>query len=148
MSFLNKLKEDVFASLKSGEKDKAGILQLAVSAIKNESIAKGKELDETEELLVLRKEAKKIQDSIEQYSAAGRNDLAETEKSQLEVIKSYLPADMSVEDVEKVVKEEIDSMGANSMRDMGRVMGSVMKRLQGQVDGNIVKEIVQKNLPQ
>lgn len=125
---------------------KMDILKMALATIKNEQIAKEDELTDEDVERILRKEVKKIEDSIEQFGKMGRDDLLEKEEKQLKSLQEYLPELMSEADVEKIVKEKISQVGAQGMSDMGKVMGVVMKEVSGKADGNLVKEIVQKSL--
>ena len=143
MSLLETLRKDMFSFSKNGEKDKAGILGMAIAEIKNAQINSEKELTEEDIIAVLRKEVKKVNDSIEQYTQMGREDLVEQETVQLDTLNVYLPQLMSKEEIEKVVKSKMEELGVSSMQDMGRLMGTVMKELQGKADGSQVKEVVQ-----
>jgi len=131
---------------KEGQTSKADILKMSLAEIKNTEISSDKELTDQDVELLLRKEVKKIQDSIAQYTEMGRTDLVENEKSQLEVLNKYLPELMGEEEVEAIVKTKIEELGATDKRDMGRVMGTVMKELNGKADGGMVKNIVDKLL--
>jgi hypothetical protein len=146
MSLMDTLRKDMFDASKKGEVEKADILKMAMASIKNAQIASEKELTDTDIELILRKEVKKVKDSIEQFEKMGREDLLKKEELQLEVLQSYLPELMSEEDVERVVEEKIEQLGAKDMRDMGKVMGVVMKELNGKTDGSTVKSIVEKLL--
>ncbi|MBP5204245.1 GatB/YqeY domain-containing protein [bacterium] len=143
MSLLETLRKDMFSFSKNGEKDKADILGMAIAEIKNAQINSEKELTEEDIIAVLRKEVKKVNDSIEQYTQMGREDLVEQETVQLDTLNVYLPQLMSKEEIEKVVKSKMEELGVSSMQDMGRLMGTVMKELQGKADGSQVKEVVQ-----
>jgi len=143
---MDTLRKDMFDASKKGEVEKADILKMAMASIKNAQIASEKELTDTDIELILRKEVKKVKDSIEQFEKMGREDLLKKEELQLEVLQSYLPELMSEEDVERVVEEKIEQLGAKDMRDMGKVMGVVMKELNGKTDGSTVKSIVEKLL--
>jgi uncharacterized protein YqeY len=145
MSVTDTLRQDMFEARKAGDTDKANILNMAISTIKNTAIEKGN-LSEEQELEILSKEAKKIKDSVEQYTQRGREDLAKKEQSQLEVISTYLPEQKATEDVQAVVDAKISELGASSIKDMGRVMGAVMQELKGQADGSTVKELVEEAL--
>ena len=125
---------------------KMDILKMALATLRNEEIAQGKELTDLDVEKVLRKEVKKIEESIEQFSYMGRDDLVKKEKEQLGYLEEYLPELMSEEEVEKIVKGKIEEVGAQGMSDMGKVMGIVMKEISGKADGNLVKQIVQKYL--
>jgi hypothetical protein len=146
MTLLEKLRKDMLTALKSGNKDKSQTLKMVVATIKNAQIESEKELTDKDIEKILRKEAKKTEDSIEQYQKMGRDDLVQKEKQDLEIIESYLPELMSDEEVKKVVEKKIKETGAQDMRDMGKVMGAVMKELEGKADGNTVKDIVQSML--
>ncbi len=121
-----KLRADMLDATRQHDEIKLSILKLAIASLKNEMIAKG-ELTEQDEVQVLRREVKKLKDAIEQYNAAGRNDLSEREIAQLAVLESYLPKLMSEDEVREVVKKVIADSGAESVRDMGKVMGLAMK---------------------
>ncbi len=145
---INDLKKDMFASIKAHDQVKSGIIQLTLASIKNFEIEKGEFLTEEEIIQVIRKETKKLDDSIEQFEKAGEQgrELAETSKQQKSYLAQYLPALMNESDIEKAVEEVISETGAVSMRDMGKVMGAVMAKLSGKADGALVKDIVIKKL--
>jgi len=136
----------MFSASKESNTEKADILKMAMASIKNAQLASEEELSDADMEKILRKEVKKVQDSITQFTQMGRNDLAEREKHQLEVLEQYLPKQMSEEDVEKVVKAKVEELKPEGMRDMGKVMGAVMKEIGGNADGNVVREMVQKHL--
>jgi uncharacterized protein YqeY len=146
MSLLEEIRKDMLTALKSGEKEKSQILKMLVATIKNAQIESEKELVNQDIEKILRKESKKIEDSIEQFEKMGRKDLVEKEQHDLGIIEQYLPDLMSDEEVKKVVEKKIEQLGATDMRDMGKVMGAVMKDLDGKADGNTVKNIVQASL--
>lgn len=146
MSILGTLREDMFSATKAGESIKVDILKLAIAAIKNAQIESQEELTDEDIIKILRKEARKVEDSIEQFSKMGRQDLLDREKAQLGVLEQYLPQQMSREDLEKVVSAKVEELKPEGMKDMGKVMGAVMKEVGGNADGNIVREIVQQHL--
>ena len=146
MSLLEQIRKDMISSLKSGEKDRNQILKMVLAILKNTQIEIGEELKDIEVEKILRRETKKIEDSIEQFTKMGRDDLVSKEKADLEVIKSYLSELMSDEDVKKIVEDKISQLETQDIRDMGKVMGVVMKELDGKADGNTVKNIVQELL--
>lgn len=146
MSLIETLRKDMFSASKEGNTEKADILKMAMASIKNAQLASEEKLSDADMEKILRKEVKKVQDSIAQFTQMGRNDLAEREKHQLEVLEQYLPKQMSEEDVEKVVKAKVEELKPEGMRDMGKVMGAVMKEIGGNADGNVVREMVQKHL--
>lgn len=146
MSLIENLRKDMFSATKEGNTEKVDILKMAMASIKNAQVASEEELSDTDMEKILRKEVKKIEDSIVQYTQMGREDLLQREKHQLEVLQEYLPEQMSEEEIEKVVKDKIDELKPDGMKDMGKVMGIVMKELGGNADGNTVREMVQKHL--
>lgn len=146
MSLTENIRKDMFEESKSGNSIHADILKLVLADIKNEEIALEKELSDEDVIKVLRKQEKKIKDSINEFTKMNRQDLIEKEKEQLCVIEKYLPALMSEEDITKVVEKVITQSNSTGVGSMGLVMGSVMKELNGKADGNTVKNIVQSLL--
>lgn len=143
MSLVDTIRKDMFQASKEGNSTKADILKLALAEIKNEQIALGKEeLEGNEVEKILRREVKKIVDSIEQFEKMQREDLVQREKAQLEVINEYLPELLGEDEVRKIVEQKVKEIGAVSVKDMGKIMGVVMKGLDGKADGNTVKAIV------
>lgn len=143
MSLVDTIRKDMFQASKEGNSTKSDILKLALAEIKNEQIALGKEeLEENEVEKILRREVKKIVDSIEQFEKMQREDLVQREKAQLEVINEYLPELLGEDEVRKIVEQKVKEIGAVSVKDMGKIMGVVMKELDGKADGNTVKAIV------
>ncbi|MFA7628463.1 MAG: GatB/YqeY domain-containing protein [Candidatus Dojkabacteria bacterium] len=143
MSLTDTLRKDMFKAIKDGAKDESEILKMALASIKNVQIESEEELTDKDIQKILRSEVKKIKDSIEQFKKMERDDLVAKEVIQLEVLQSYLPQPMSEDEVRKVVEAKVKELNAESMRDMGKVMGVVMKELEGKTDGNTVKDIVQ-----
>lgn len=143
MSLTDTLRKDMFKAIKDGAKDESEILKMALASIKNAQVESEKELTDKDVQKILRGEVKKIKDSIEQFKKMQRDDLVAREVLQLEVLQSYLPQPMSEAEVRKVVQAKVKELNAESMRDMGKVMGAVMKELEGKADGNTVKNIVQ-----
>lgn len=146
MSLIDDIRKEMFETSKSGSYDVSQILKMVLASIKNEEINLGQELSDEEVIKVLRKEIKKIEDSITEYTKINRNDLIEKEKTQLEALSKYVPAMMDISKVREIVTSKISELGVKDMRDMGRVMGVVMKELNGQADGNQVREIVSEIL--
>lgn len=146
MSLIDTFRKDMISATKDGNTDKLDILKLALASMINAQKAASEELKDVDFEKILRKEVNKVKDSIEQFSAIGRMELANREKRQLEVLESYLPKEMSSEDVAKIVKRIISEIKPEGSKDMGRVMGVVMKEVAGKADGNVVKEIVLEHL--
>ncbi len=135
------------AAMKAQEKERLSTLRMLQSSLKNEQINLGHELSDEEAMTVIRKAMKQREDSIEQYTNAGRTELAEKERSEMELLKTYLPPELSETEVESGVREIIASTGAQSKKDFGKVMKEATARFKGRVDGKKIQEIVQRLLP-
>ena len=146
MATLVQLEEDLRNSLKEKNVVATSTLRLLISEIKNARIAKGKELTDEEISSVVQKSAKQHKESIEAFEKANRDELVEREKAELEVLKKYLPEQITAQEVDRIVDEVISQTGAATIADMGKVMAGVMGKLKGQADGNLVSEIVAKKL--
>lgn len=142
MSFLDDIRKDMFLATKEGKTEKSDILKMVLASAKNHEIEVGKTLEDSDVEKILRKEVKKVKDSIDQFEKMGRDDLVSREKVQLEVLEAYLPELMSEEEVKTFVKGKIAELDIKDKRDMGRLMGAVMKEIGGKTDGNMVKSVV------
>jgi len=143
----DKVRADMTAAMKAQEKERLSTLRMLQSSLKNEQINVGHELSDEEAMTVIRKAMKQREDSIEQYTNAGRTELAEKERSEMELLKTYLPPELSEAEVEAGVREIIASTGALSKKDFGKVMKEATARFKGRVDGKKIQEIVQRLLP-
>jgi len=141
------IRADLTAAMKAQEKDRLSTIRMLQSAIKNEQINAGHELSDEEAMAVIRKAVKQRQDSIEQYSNAGRTELADKERAEMELLKGYLPAELSEEELEGGLREIIASTGAQSKKDLGKVMKEATARFKGRADGKKIQEIVSRLLP-
>jgi len=146
MSLINQIRDDMFKASKEGRSFESDILKIAMASVKNEEVKKGKDLKDLEIEKVLRTETKKIKDSISQYQKMERKDLVEEEKKQLNILEKYLPELMSEEDIRKIVEAKASELEISSIKEMGKLMGIVMKELKGNADGAIVRQIVQDTL--
>jgi uncharacterized protein YqeY len=142
------LTEDMKASMKAGTADRTGVLRLVRGSIKNEEIKIGHPLGDEEVLKVLSREAKQRQDSIEAYRAGGREDLVRQEEMELGVIRGYLPEALSETELGAMVDEVIKETGATDMKQMGTVIGAVMKQAGARADGGAVSKLVREKLAQ
>jgi hypothetical protein len=142
MSISEDIRQDMFTASKEGRVDESNILKMALAAIKNAEIEAEKELPDTDIERILRKETRKLTDAIDQYSKMGREDLLAKENAQLEVLNRYLPKLLTEEEVRVIVKNKMVELGITEMKDMGRLMGAVMKEVDSLTDGNTVKNIV------
>ncbi|HEY6806863.1 MAG TPA: GatB/YqeY domain-containing protein [Pyrinomonadaceae bacterium] len=147
MTLGEKIVSDLTASMKAQDAARTSTLRMVKAAIMNRKIEKGAELDDEEVSKLLRSLVKQRKDSIEQYEKAGRQELADKEASEIEVIEAYLPKAAAREEIEAAVSEVIASTGASSMKDMGTVMKAVQAALAGKnADGKTVSEIVKSKL--
>jgi uncharacterized protein len=147
MSLKQQLGSDLTASMKAQDAPRTSTLRMVKAALTNREIEKGGELDEDEIMKLLRSLVKQRHDSVEQYEKGGRQELADKEKAEIEVIEAYLPQAASREEIEAAMNAAIAETGANSMKDMGSVMKSVQARLAGKnADGRTVSEIVKAKL--
>ena len=143
---LSLLQEDLKAAMKAQDKATLTGLRNIIGKLKARQIDTGEDLTKHECIRILQYSAKQLKDSMIQFEKGGRNDLAKVEAFELKLIKKYLPEQLSEHDVRDLIRKTIDSMGARSMQDMGRIMGAVMKELDGVADGKIVQKIVQEQL--
>lgn len=146
MSLEQRLTDDMKAAMKAGEKETLGVVRRVLSALKNARIEKKADLDEQDEIRVARSIAKQHKESIEQFRAAGREDLATKEESELAILTVYLPPDMDRAQLEALVDAAIAETGATSMKDMGGVIKAVMAKAQGQAEGGVVSAMVKDRL--
>ena len=146
MNLKEQLQKDFLAAMKAQEQTRVLVLRALRGKIRDLEIEKRGELTEQEMLGVLTNAAKQRQDSIKAYRDGGREDLADQEEQELELIKSYLPEQLSDAEIGKIVDAAITETGAESMRDIGRVMGKVMPQVKGRADGSAVQNLVRSKL--
>ena len=132
--------------MKGGEKARLGVVRLMLAAVKQREIDERIELDDSQVLAVLDKMVKQRRDSIQQYSEAGRDDLAAQEAAEIEVIQEFLPAALTEPEIVAIIDAAIAETAAESMRDMGKVMGVVKPQVQGRADVGIVSGLVKQKL--
>ena len=141
-SIKTKIQEDLVQFMKAGEKDKVDVIRFVLSFINTEEKDKQKSLTDSETLQVLKKVIKRNQESFEQFSKASRNDLAEKEKKEMEIIRQYLPEEISENEIIEAVKKSITQCDANSIKDMGKVMAEIKKNYGDRADMSIVSKHV------
>ncbi len=145
-SISDQLTADMKDAMRAGDKVRLGAIRRARAAVKNAEIETGGSLDDDGTVKVMRVMARQHEESIEQFTAAGRDELVEKEKAELAVLEAYLPAQLDEAAVEKVVAEVIAAEGATSIKDMGGVMKAVMARLGSSADGRVVSEAAKRLL--
>ena len=147
MALKQQIISDLTASMKAQDAQRTSTLRMVKAAVMNREIEKGGELDDDEMMKLLRSLVKQRHDSVEQYEKAGRQELADKEKTEIVVIEAYLPQAASREEIEAAVAGAISESGASSMKDMGKVMKAVQAALAGKnADGRAVSEIVKSKL--
>ncbi|SMP17938.1 hypothetical protein SAMN06265339_1570 [Desulfurobacterium pacificum] len=146
MGLKEKLLQDMKEAMKAKDKVKLSTIRMINSLIKNAEIEKRGELTDEEIVQLLMKYAKQRRESIEMYEKGGRQDLVEKEKAELAIVESYLPKQLSEEEIRDIVKQAIEETGASSVKDLGKVMKVVMPKVKGKADGSVVNRIVREML--
>ena len=147
MTLTKQIVADLTAAMKAQDAGRTSTLRMVKAAMMNRQIEKGSELDDDDMQKLLRSLVKQRRDSIEQYEKAGRQELVDKEKAELDVIETYLPQSASPDEIEQAVAAAIAETGAASMRDMGKVMKAAQNALAGKnADGKLVSEVVKAKL--
>jgi uncharacterized protein YqeY len=146
MGLEERLIEEMKQAMKSNDKTRLSTIRMIRSTLKNKEIELRKPLDDDAILRVIQGMVKKNEDSIEQFKAGGRMDLVEKETKEIEIMKSFLPQPLSREEVLKVIDQTIEETNASSLKDLGKVMKTVMPKLGGKVDGALVNQLVKERL--
>jgi uncharacterized protein len=141
------IRTDMTEAMKSRNAAKLSTIRMLQSSIKNEQINLGHELSDEEAMSVIRKAVKQRQDSIEQYTKGNRPELAAKEAAEMETLKAYLPPELTDIEIESGLREVIASTGAQSKKDIGKVMKEATAKYKGRVDGKKIQEIVGRLLP-
>ncbi len=146
MSLKDKLTEDLKQAMRQGDELGRSTLRLVMAAIKNAEIEKRRELEEGELLAIIAKEAKQRRESIDEFERGDRQDLADREKAELQILLAYLPEQLSQEEIEAQARQIIEESGAASPAQMGQVMRRLMPLMQGKADGKLVSQVVKELL--
>ena len=134
MTLKSQITEDMKTAMKAGDKDRLKVIRLILAAVKQVEVDTRAEMDEPAVLAVLNKMVKQRRDSITQFQAGDRNDLADIELAEIVVLEDYLPEQLSDGELDQLVDKAIADTGAESIRDMGKVMGQVKKQAEGRAD--------------
>jgi uncharacterized protein YqeY len=148
MSLLQKLDDDLKTALKASESLKVSVLRMTKASLKNMQIDKREELSEDDIISVILTLTKQRKESIEQFSKGGREDLAEKERQELSILQSYLPRQLTKEELDSIIIEAIKESSSKGAKDLGKVMRLVMPRVKGTADGKIVNQRVKDLLEQ
>ena len=146
MGLRHRIAEDVTKAMKEGDKLKTNALRMALSAVKYIEIEKKRELDDEETIGVLSTLNKQRRESIEQFKKGNRPDLVEKEEKELAILTTYLPEQISEDELLKIVKESAAECGATGPNDMGKLMKVLMPKVKGRADGKVVQDMVKKAL--
>ena len=142
----HKLQDDLKVAVKAQDKVRVSTLRMMLSALKNAELEEREELSDEKELAVIASYARRIKESIEEFKKGGRDDLVAKEEAELAIVMSYLPEQMADDEIRREAAKVAADVGASTPKDMGRVMGEMMKRFKGKVDGAAVNRIVSELL--
>ena len=146
MSLKGQITEDMKSAMKAGEKDRLRVVRLILAAIKQIEVDTRAELDDTAVLGVITKMVKQRRDSVEQFENGNREDLAAIERAEIVVLETYLPEQLSADEVAVLVDDVIQATGATGIRDMGKVMGQIKAKAAGRADMGAVSAIIKERL--
>lgn len=145
-SLFQKISLDSQEARKNHNSERLSVLQLVLSDIKNEKIKKRQELTNEDIINVIARQVKQINDALKDFENAGREDLITKAKQEMEILSVYLPEKISDSEAEKIIQEIIEKNKPIAPNEFGKIMGQVMKELKGKADGNIIQDLVKKNL--
>lgn len=140
------IEEHYRIAVKNRDTFRTGVYRLLKAALKNAEIDRRRELTEEEILEILRREAKKRREAVEEFDKSGRNDLAQQERLELHLIEGYLPPLLSQEELQNLIQQEVQELGASGEKDIGLVMRSVMPKVKGRAEGKVVQQLVRQVL--
>jgi uncharacterized protein YqeY len=137
-----RINDDMKTAMRAKEKQRLGVIRLILAAVKQREVDERIELDDTQVLAVLDKMVKQRRDSIEQFSNAGRQELADKEQFELDIIHGYMPKALNDQELETLINEVVTAVGATTMQDMGKVMAQLKPKVQGRADMGKVSQLV------
>ena len=146
MTLKQKLQEDLKSSMKNKDTNKKSVITLIRASIKQYEVDNRVELGDEEITDLIAKQLKQTRDSRDEFAKAGREDLVEKADAEIEILKEYLPQQLSEEELNEIVISTISEVGATSMKDMKNIMSSIMPKVKGRADGKLINELVKKNL--
>ncbi|GAB6176556.1 GatB/YqeY domain-containing protein [Desulfobaculum senezii] len=145
-SLIKRIESDFIAAYKAKDTDRVSVLRMLKTAVKNKQVELQREPEEGEVLDLVTKQVKQRQESVDQYTQAGRTELAEQEAREMAILKDYLPEPLTEEEVAAIVDETIAKTGAAGMQDMGKVMGAITAAYKGRIDGKALSALVRSKL--
>ncbi len=143
---IDEIRNDLKDAMKAQDKLRTSTLRLLISAVRNKEIDSGQQLSDEDLLSVLSTEVKKRRESVEEYTKANRNELAQKEQKEIEILQKYMPEQLSDEEVKGLVEDAVKQSGAVSKKDMGKVMQILMPKVKGKADGRKVSQLVNEKL--
>jgi uncharacterized protein YqeY len=146
MNLEERLLEEMKQAMKTSDKTRLSTIRMIRSSSKNKEIELRRKLEDEDILKVIQGMVRKGEESLEQFQAGGRNDLVEKEKAEIEILKSFLPQPISQEEILKIIDETIQETQASSLKDLGKVMKTVIHRLGGKADGKVINQLVKERL--
>jgi|SRR5690625_559222 len=147
MSLLTTLNEDMKQAMRSKDKEKLSVIRMLKASLQNEAINLGvSELSEEDELTTLSRELKQRNESYEAFKAAGRDDLTEKLKREIDIVSQYMPEQYSEAELDEIISQAIAELQVTSKKEFGKVMGKIMPKIKGKADGSTVQKLVQKHL--
>ena len=147
MSLKNRIQEEMKDAMRSGERDRLKVIRLILSSIKQIEVDTRSEVsDDDEVLLIINKMVKQRRDSIKQFVAGNRHDLADIESAEIIILEQYLPAQLTTEEIEVIIKNTIAECAATSMKDMGKVMADIKSKINGRADMSIISQKIKTYL--
>jgi hypothetical protein len=146
MSLEERLVEEMKLAMKSNDKLRLSTIRMIRSALKNKEIELRKKLEDEDVVKVIQTMLRKGEESVEQFQTGGRMDLVEKEKKEIEILKSFLPQPFSPEEILKMIDQSIQETQASSLKDIGKVMKSVMPKIGGKADGKLINQLVKERL--
>lgn len=148
MTISERINQDIKDAMRARNREALGVLRLLKASLENEKLERGGTLSQEDEITAIAREMRKRQESLEDFKKADRQDLVEGVQGEIELIKGYLPEQLSEEEIREKVATIIDEVGATSMKDFGPVMGKAMAELRGQADGDVVSDIAKEIINQ
>ena len=146
MELKEQLNEDMKQAMKAKDKNRLSAIRMVRGAIRDKEINSKVELDDDGVLEVIASQIKKRKDALEQLRKSSRDDLVDAEMEQINTLQEFLPAQLSMEEIEAAITGTIEELGATSMRDMGKVMGTLVPQLRGKADNSVISQIVRQKL--
>lgn len=147
MTLLEQLNTDMKQAMKDKDKDKLGVIRMVKASLQNEAIKQGKDtISEDDELTVLSRELKQRKDSLQEFKAAGRDDLVSKLDVEINILQAYMPKQLSEQELDEIVQHTIQEVNATSKKEMGKVMSAIMPKVKGKADGSSINKLVLKHL--